>query len=240
MTYIVKWGIGRANAQPFDYPELEVPKMPLTKNTNCLKCGKPLTHTGKFCGRSCSGSSARIGQLIWEQTVAKSMQEDGWTIMSPTACCDRIGIKDGQVFFLEFKPQGNVSLRSFQKAVKDSVPHMYRVVVGTVDGRIAAVTGAGALERPIRRKSTTTSSRYVGVSWNKQKGKWRVRLTLAGTRINVGYFSNEEDAARAYRDELRRQTGLFINENFSSSGPKGPTGQEDGVSDWTPTDNVIN
>jgi hypothetical protein len=44
------------------------------------------------------------------------------------------------------------------------------------------------------------SSRYVGVSWQKAKSSWRVRLTDPQTkrRRHVGYYASEEDAAKAY------------------------------------------
>ena len=62
-----------------------------------------------------------------EQDVARGLVERGWTIYSPTVVCDRIGVKDGKVYFLEFK-KGNQELRPGQKAIMESVPEMYLVV----------------------------------------------------------------------------------------------------------------
>jgi len=62
-----------------------------------------------------------------EQYVARQLVEKGWTIYSPTAVCDRIGVKDGKVYFLEFK-KGEQKLRPGQKAIMDLVPRMYIVV----------------------------------------------------------------------------------------------------------------
>ncbi len=61
-----------------------------------------------------------------EQRVAKELIQEGWIIFSPTAVCDRIGVKDGRVYFLEFK-KGSQSLREGQQAIRDLVPRMYKV-----------------------------------------------------------------------------------------------------------------
>ena len=45
---------------------------------------------------------------------------------------------------------------------------------------------------------TKTRSRYVGVSWDRQKLKWRVQFTVKGKRQFLGYFVSEECAGRAY------------------------------------------
>lgn len=42
------------------------------------------------------------------------------------------------------------------------------------------------------------SSQWLGVSWNKEKGRWRASVTKGGRRKLVGSFENEVDAAQAY------------------------------------------
>jgi hypothetical protein len=43
------------------------------------------------------------------------------------------------------------------------------------------------------------SSAYRGVYWNKSKGKWVARIQVPGVGlVHLGYFVDEEDAARAY------------------------------------------
>jgi hypothetical protein len=70
----------------------------------------------------------RFAQIELEESIANSLREDGWEVFSPTVVCDRIGIKDGEVFFLEFKPEGSRSLRPGQKRVHDCASAMYRVI----------------------------------------------------------------------------------------------------------------
>jgi len=48
-------------------------------------------------------------------------------VFSPLVVCDRIGVKDNMVYFLEFKKPGQ-KLRPRQALIHDLVPDMYRVV----------------------------------------------------------------------------------------------------------------
>lgn len=51
---------------------------------------------------------------------------------------------------------------------------------------------------PEHRRPQKTSQ-YKGVSWHKREGKWRAAINLAeGQKKHLGYFTNEEEAARAF------------------------------------------
>lgn len=179
--------------------------MPDSQNT-CRWCDAPIAAGRTYCNLSCQGKSNIRATKAWEQEMAKRMEERGWTVFSPTACCDRIAIKDGRVFFLEFKPQTDTNLRPFQAAVRDAVPHMYKVVLGSGEGRIVAVLsgGAGTRDSVQRKKRANTSSRFVGVTWRADKQRWIARITINGKAISLGHFRTEEAAARAYEDERNR------------------------------------
>jgi hypothetical protein len=47
-------------------------------------------------------------------------------------------------------------------------------------------------------KQKNTSSKYIGVCWKKSSAKWRAHIRIEGKSKHLGYFENEEDAARAY------------------------------------------
>jgi AP2-like factor (euAP2 lineage) len=49
-------------------------------------------------------------------------------------------------------------------------------------------------------KKQRSSSRYIGVTWDKSNSAWRGQLWDPQTKRqkHVGYFASEEDAARAY------------------------------------------
>jgi len=149
------------------------------------------------------------------------MEECGWKMFSPSACCDRIGIKDGQLFLVEFKPVGREKLRTYQQAVKDLIPTLYRVAIGNFDannvgtirvtGMGFGMTGKPQRGRGPKRQDRGASSRYRGVHFDMRSKKWRARITLLGKRVHLGNFRCEEDAARAYDDSLEVATGTRIN-----------------------------
>lgn len=65
-----------------------------------------------------------------------------------------------------------------------------------------------------RKINSKTSSRYKGVSWHSSKNKWRVQIMKEGNQLHVGYFLNEEDAARAYDKSAYKLFGEFAELNF--------------------------
>ena len=51
------------------------------------------------------------------------------------------------------------------------------------------------------------TSRYVGVSWGKNERRWRAQINHEGRNQSLGYFAEEEAAARAFDDAARRLRG---------------------------------
>ena len=69
----------------------------------------------------------------------------------------------------------------------------------------------------IRRKTKTKTSKYKGVSFTSKIKKWRVQIKYNGTTKHLGYFDNEEDAAKAYDEAAREYHGEFAYLNFAHS-----------------------
>jgi NTP pyrophosphatase (non-canonical NTP hydrolase) len=67
-----------------------------------------------------------------------------------------------------------------------------------------------------QKTARKTSSKYKGVAWYKNYGKWRVALA----RQFLGYFTSEEDAAKAYDAAAREKWGEFAALNFPNPGEK--------------------
>lgn len=63
------------------------------------------------------------------------------------------------------------------------------------------------------RRKTRGSSQYKGVSWSKDKGKWRACITIEKT-VHLGYFTDEMQAALAYDTAARIRFGVMANCNF--------------------------
>lgn len=65
-----------------------------------------------------------------------------------------------------------------------------------------------------RKKPSTNKSGYKGVSWHKNSGKWRARITTNNKWISMGSFVNREDAAMAYDFAAIYFFGEFARLNF--------------------------
>ena len=58
------------------------------------------------------------------------------------------------------------------------------------------------------------SSKYKGVSWNKQNKKWTASIRLNGKHKNLGHFYNEIFAAKVYDEKARELFEEFACLNF--------------------------
>lgn len=84
-----------------------------------------------------------------------------------------------------------------------AMPFSSNVPPGSANGpkrkRTAANGAAGAAAAGGRR-----TSRFTGVNWHKGSSRWSVGISAMGKRRFVGYFKEEEEAARAYDTEARK------------------------------------
>jgi len=53
---------------------------------------------------------------------------------------------------------------------------------------------------PERKINSNNTSGYKGIYWNKQSKKWTSSLTIKRKTINLGYFSNKQDAINARKE----------------------------------------
>jgi len=58
-----------------------------------------------------------------------------------------------------------------------------------------------------------SSSKYLGVSWDKENKKWVSCIMFNRKHIKIGRFINEEDAAIAYNKKAAELFGEFANLN---------------------------
>lgn len=65
-----------------------------------------------------------------------------------------------------------------------------------------------------RRKRKNASSKYTGVIFDKQTGKWRARITANGKMLSLGRSISEIDAAKAYDAAAKKYYGEFARVNF--------------------------
>lgn len=62
-------------------------------------------------------------------------------------------------------------------------------------------------------RSTNTSG-FKGVHWKEDRGAWCARICVSYKRIQLGYFSTAEEAARAYDTAAVLYFGEFARLNF--------------------------
>ena len=59
-----------------------------------------------------------------------------------------------------------------------------------------------------------SSSKFIGVSWNKFSKKWSASIKLDGKSKHIGYFDSEVEAAEAYDNEASIACGEYAATNF--------------------------
>lgn len=61
------------------------------------------------------------------------------------------------------------------------------------------------------KKSSRNKSGYKGVSFNKEKGRWRAAIRVARKDILIGYYKTPEEAYAAYQKASAAYHGEFYN-----------------------------
>ncbi len=86
-------------------------------------------------------------------------------------------------------------------------------------------------------RQSTDASIYRGVTWDKSKGKWVVKIYVGNKTENIGQFDTEEEAAEAYDErawELGRKTNFRLDGTLNKLGPNGKVVPQVRPELWTP------
>jgi hypothetical protein len=65
-----------------------------------------------------------------------------------------------------------------------------------------------------RKRRSGGSSIYKGVMWDRRRKTWHAMIGYKGKKIFIGYFDDEEEAARAYDAKAKELYGEFAALNF--------------------------
>ncbi|WP_273280906.1 HNH endonuclease [Pseudooceanicola atlanticus] len=104
--------------------------------------------------------------------------------------------------------------------------HMHREVVSAsqgqdvdhknhdgIDNRKANLRTATRSQNNANQRPRAGKSRFKGVHWHRQSGKWHAQIRKGSLRKSLGLFECEEDAARAYDAEAVQLHGQFAATN---------------------------
>jgi hypothetical protein len=80
----------------------------------------------------------------------------------------------------------------------------------TLGGPVKIRMGAADQELAGVKMNRRGTSKFKGICWISCENKWMARIAIDGKRSNLGYFKNEEDAARKY-DEAAAPMGRPLN-----------------------------
>lgn len=124
-------------------------------------------------------------------------------------------LHDGKVNSIRYKDEFGNSIWMSHEILKrrgiiftDQVDHKDRNPLNNQFENLRPATASQNLAN--RGKYKTNTSGYKGVSYNKQKALYQVRVQ----RNHIGYFINVMDAARAYDRAAKRIFGEFAALNF--------------------------
>jgi hypothetical protein len=85
-----------------------------------------------------------------------------------------------------------------------------------VDNRIENLRPATTSQNMgnVRKFKKNPTSKFKGVSFHKIEGKWISHIRFKDKLTHIGYFKNEEDAAREYDKKAIELFGTFACTNF--------------------------
>jgi hypothetical protein len=123
---------------------------------------------------------------------------------------------DGKGYVRTFLPLGNGKRRTLG---------LHRLVMGDPEGKLVDHREGDPREnrkdflRPATRAEngynqgvpSHNTSGHKGVTWYKRDKKWVAHVSHEGKKIHLGYFTDLEEAAQAYREAALKYHGEFAN-----------------------------
>lgn len=131
-----------------------------------------------------------IGKTFGELTVLKRVNNEGNSrYLCRCSCGKEVVLVGAAILAGQQKTCGHVHERGYEKfsEIKD---------LGTKDLESKRVEGT-SLYAITTKKAVNNSSGYKGVSYMKNKGKYRAYISLRGKQINLGLYDTAEEAYKA-------------------------------------------
>lgn len=83
-----------------------------------------------------------------------------------------------------------------------------------LDNRRANLRRATPVQNGANQRAQAGTSKFKGVSWDRQTHRWRAQIMHNRRHRSIGRFTTEEDAARAYDAAARDLFGAYACLNF--------------------------
>jgi hypothetical protein len=126
-----------------------------------------------------------------------------------------------------FYHKNGYAMRSYRENGKYKKERMHRSVLRAPDGYdVDHINGDKLDNRKSNLRSATrsqnnynksvqrnTTSGFKGVSWSKQRNKWRSRIFVDKREMHLGFFEYKIDAAMAYNEAALKYHASFANLN---------------------------
>lgn len=113
------------------------------------------------------------------------------------------------------KNDKGILMHRFILNVTDRHIHVDHINHDTLDNRKINIRTCTQQENN-RNKSphSKSTSKYLGVSWDKLKNKWKGNIYVNKKLLFLGRFNSEEDAAKAYDLIAKKEFQQYANLNF--------------------------
>lgn len=122
--------------------------------------------------------------------------------------------KSGNTHYVRTKKNGRHTLhRLLMQPLKNEV--VDHINGNGLDNRRANPRNVSSQQNSFNtRKQSGTSSRFKGLYFEKNKGKWKAQIGHNYKRFHLGYFDNEFEAALAYDKRALELFGPYARLNF--------------------------
>lgn len=137
-------------------------------------------------------SASHTGMKRSPEAVDKSASARRGQKYSPEAIERMAAGQRGKILSAEHRAK----IGDTQRGRKQSAEHVEKRS-SAIRGRKHSPESAARMAKA-KRNAPPWSGKYKGVSFNTASGKWKANIYPLGTRRHLGYFLDEEEAARAY------------------------------------------